>query len=93
MGTQKIIRVIMDHIEEWPTGISNGTVMVIEKFLDYNLDQLPENPNAFNSQLYKWLHSEDYSMAKYSIKHFADFFQGDEDPFRTFCRHRSSGVF
>src|ERR1700704_1267464 len=56
MGTQKIIRVIMDHIEEWPTGISNGTVMVIEKFLDYNLDQVPENPNIVSSQLYKLLH-------------------------------------
>ena len=76
MGTQKIIRVIMDHIEEWPTGISNGTVMVIEKFLDYNLDPVPENPNLVRSQLYKLLHSEDYSMAKYSIKHFADFFRG-----------------
>ena len=76
MGTQKIIRMIMDHIEEWPTGISNGTVMVIEKFLDYNLDPVPENPNLVSSQLYKLLHSEDYSMVKYSIKHFADFFRG-----------------
>ena len=76
LGTQKIIRMIMDHIEEWPTGISNGTVMVMEKFLDYNLDSVPENPNLVRSQLYKLLHSEDYSMAKYSIKHFADFFRG-----------------
>ncbi|HKZ65103.1 MAG TPA: hypothetical protein VJ111_02040, partial [Chitinophagaceae bacterium] len=35
-----------------------------------------ERSNTFNSVLYKWLHSEDYSMVKYSIPHFADFFRG-----------------
>ena len=76
LGTQKISQVIINHLDEWPTGISNGTIMVIEKFLDYNLDPVPENPGIVSSQFYKWLHSEDYSMVKYSIKHFADFYRG-----------------
>ena len=76
LGTQKILGAIINHVDDWPTGISNGTIMVIEKFMDYNLDPVPENPGAISSQVYKLLHSEDYSMVKYSIKHFADFYRG-----------------
>ena len=76
MGTQKIIRTFMEHVNEWPTGITNGTVLMMDKFMDYALDPISERSNSFNSVLYKWLHSEDYSMVKYSIPHFADFFRG-----------------
>jgi DNA mismatch repair ATPase MutS len=76
VGTQKIIRTFMEHVRDWPTGITNGTVLVIDKFMDYALDSISESPASFNNMLYKWLHSEDYSMIKYSIPHFADFFRG-----------------
>ncbi len=76
LGTQKVIRTLMEHVKDWPTDITNGTVLMMDKFLDYSLDPITENPNAFNSTLYKWLHSEDYSMVKYSITHFADFYRG-----------------
>jgi len=76
IGTQKIIRTFMEHVKDWPTGITNGTVLVIDKFMDYALDPISENPASFNNVLYKWLHSEDYSMLKYSITHFADFYRG-----------------
>lgn len=76
LGTQKIIRSFMEHVRDWPTGITNGTVLVIEKFLDYALDPISESPASFNNMLYKWLHSEDYSMVKYSVSHFADFYRG-----------------
>ncbi len=76
VGTQKIIRTFMEHVKDWPTGITNGTVLVIDKFMDYALDPISENPASFNNVLYKWLHSEDYSMLKYSLTHFADFYRG-----------------
>jgi DNA mismatch repair ATPase MutS len=75
-GTQKIIRTFMEHVKDWPTGITNGTVLVIDKFMDYPLDTVSESQASFNNLLYKWLHSEDYAMIKYSITHFADFFRG-----------------
>ena len=75
-GTQKVIRTFMEHVNEWPTGISNGTVLMIDKFLDYQLDPISDSPASFNNMLYKWLHSEDYSMVKYSVTHFADFYRG-----------------
>jgi DNA mismatch repair ATPase MutS len=76
LGTQKIIRTLMEHVKDWPTDISNGTILVMDKFLDYPVDPIPETPNTFNSGLYKWLHSEDYSMVKYSVSHFGDFYRG-----------------
>lgn len=75
-GTQKVIRTFMEHVNDWPTGISNGTVLMIDKFLDYQLDPISDSPASFNNMLYKWLHSEDYSMVKYSVTHFADFYRG-----------------
>jgi len=75
-GTQKVIRTLMDHVQEWPTVISNGTVLMMDKFMDYALDPISENSGSFNNILYKWMHSEDYSMVKYSISHFADFYRG-----------------
>ena len=75
-GTQRVIRTLMEHVKDWPTDISNGTMLVMDKFMDYSLDPISENSNGFNSLLYKWLHNEDYSMVKYSVGHFADFYRG-----------------
>jgi DNA mismatch repair protein MutS len=75
-GMHKIIRTLMEHISEWPVEITNGTVLMMEKFLEYNLDAIGENPGPSSSLFYKWLHSEDYSMVKYCITHFADFYRG-----------------
>lgn len=75
-GTQKVIRTLMEHVQDWPTDITNGTMLVMDKFMDYALDPISERSNTFNSVLYKWLHSEDYAMVKYSVPHFADFFRG-----------------
>jgi DNA mismatch repair ATPase MutS len=76
IGTQKVIRTFMEHIKAWPADISNGTILVIDKFLDYQLDDISENPASLNNLFYPVLHSADYSMIKYSIGHFADFYRG-----------------
>ena len=76
IGTQKVIRTFMEHVQHWPSDITNGTVLVIDKFLDYPLDAISEAPASFNNMFYKWLHNADYSMIKYSVPHFADFYRG-----------------
>lgn len=75
-GTQNIIKTIMAHLDEWPAEITNGTIIMVEKFLDYNLDPVPQTLNPLNSLSYKLLHNADFSMVKYSVRHFADFFRG-----------------
>lgn len=76
LGTQAIIKILLAHLDEWPAEITNGTVIMMDKFLDYNLDPIPQNRNPFNSYSYKILHSADYSMVKFSVKHFGDFLRG-----------------
>lgn len=76
IGTQNIIKTIIERIDEWPAEISNGTIIMVDKFLDYNLDPIPQNRNRLNAVTYKIFHSQDYAMVKYSVTHFADFFRG-----------------
>jgi DNA mismatch repair ATPase MutS len=76
IGTQKVIRTLMEHVKDWPDDITNGTVLVMDKFMDYALDPISQHQNVFNSFSYKWLHSADYSMVKYSMTHFGDFYRG-----------------
>ncbi len=76
IGVQNIIKTLLNHIDDWPKEITNGTIIMIDKFLDYNLDPVPKDPTAVNSFTYKILHSQDYSMVKFSVKHFSDFLRG-----------------
>ena len=43
-------------------GITNGTVIMMDKFIDYNLDPVPRVQKTFNALSYKLLHNADYSM-------------------------------
>jgi DNA mismatch repair protein MutS len=72
-GTQQVLKLILSKLDEWPASVTNGTIMVLEKFLDYNLDPLPESADGMNSYLYRLLHSPDFSLAKYSLTHLSDF--------------------
>ena len=74
--TQHILKTILKKLPDWPTTISNGTVMVMEKFYDSNIDTMPDTANHVNALNYKLFHSADFSLVKYSILHFADFFRG-----------------
>jgi DNA mismatch repair ATPase MutS len=76
VGTQNIIKTLLEHLDDWPNEITNGTVLMIDKFMEYNLDPVPQNPNPVNSFTYKVLHAQDYSMIKYSVKHLSDFYRG-----------------
>jgi DNA mismatch repair protein MutS len=73
---QDVLQFLEKNINQWPTEISNGTVMVIEKFFATALDPMPQHPNTMSAVSYKTLHSSDYALLKFSIIHFADFFKG-----------------
>ncbi|RYY89156.1 MAG: DNA mismatch repair protein MutS, partial [Chitinophagaceae bacterium] len=75
-GTQRILRTLLARGDEWPKEISNGTVLVMDKFFDYQLDPIPATLNKVNSFAYRVFNSSDYSMIRYSVKHFADFYRG-----------------
>jgi len=74
--TQEILRVIRLHEGEWGPSISNGTVMVMERFYETPLDQIPSAHDPVSARMYKLLHAPDYALTRYSITHFADFVRG-----------------
>ena len=74
--TQLIIGVIGEKAEEWPLTVSNGTVMVMERFYETAVDTIPQSHNLPGALSYKIFHAPDYSLVRYSIGHFADFVRG-----------------
>jgi DNA mismatch repair ATPase MutS len=74
--TQDILKAILTHIDDWPVSISNGTMMVIERFYDSQIDSIPSSAHLLNALSYKLFHTADFSLVRYSLTHFADFFRG-----------------
>ena len=76
LQTQEILRIILDSENGWAPSISNGTVMVMERFYETPLDKIPASHDPVSARMYQLLHAPDYSLTRYSITHFADFVRG-----------------
>jgi DNA mismatch repair protein MutS len=72
-GIQQTLKVIQQNINAWPQIISNGSIMVIQKFYEASVDQIPSNPSAATAYAYKLFHGPDFSLVKYSTGHGFDF--------------------
>ncbi len=70
---QDSLKMLAVHATNWPTAISNGTVLVIEKFYGATIDPIPENPGTTGVLAYRWFHRADHSFVKYSATHALDF--------------------
>ncbi|GAC1386489.1 MAG: MutS family DNA mismatch repair protein [Ginsengibacter sp.] len=75
---QETTSYLQSHESEWPKQITNGTLMVIHKFYETALDQIPAHPTVASALQYKLLHGPDFSLAKYSTSHAFDFIVGME---------------
>lgn len=75
-GIQKTLKAIQKNIDSWPEIISNGSIMVIQKFYETSVDQIPSNPSAAAAYAYKLFHGPDFSLIKYSTGHGFDFIKG-----------------
>ncbi len=76
LQVQQTIIAIGNHVDEWPRQITNGTLMVIDRFYESQVDMLPSNPGVVGAYNYKLLHAPDYALTKYSVGHAVDFLQG-----------------
>jgi len=73
---QHVLQLILHQEQHWPLTISNGTIMVVERFYEYSFDPLPKSVSPLTAQSYKLLHGPDFSLIKYSIIHCFDFIKG-----------------
>lgn len=75
LENQQVISLFYDIHEQWPDSITNGTLMVISKFYESQIDGIPSG-NILNAFTYKLFSPADNSLLKFSIVHFADFVRG-----------------
>lgn len=75
-GVQQTIRCLMAGEAQWPVQITNGTIMVVAKFYEATIDEIPLAPSALGAFNYKLLHGPDFSLVKYSMQHCFDFIKG-----------------
>ena len=73
---QQLLQQIIAAHAQWPETITNGSVLMIEKFYESQIDSIPSSANIINSNLYKIFYTGDYSLLRYSVSHFIDFMQG-----------------
>lgn len=74
--TQQTLKIIREKIQLWPDIISNGSIMIIQKFYESTIDEIPAYPSAAAAYGYKILHAPDFSLVKYSTGHAVDFIKG-----------------
>ncbi len=75
--TQQVIKKISSVQTQWETNpITNGTIMVLERFYETAIDEIPDAPGAVGSLMYRLFSSADFSLVRYSVKHFVDFLHG-----------------
>ena len=75
---QQTIAHHMTVSDRWPIIITNGTVMVLEKFYDTPVESYPHHPTSAHSHFYKIFNAPDFSLTKYSVEHFIAFVKGLE---------------
>jgi DNA mismatch repair protein MutS len=73
---QQLLQRIISVHNSWPEIISNGSVLMIEKFYESQVENIPSESNIVNSSFYKLLNGPDFSLIRYSVTHFMDFIQG-----------------
>ena len=75
-GIQDTLKIIQQNLSHWPMQISNGSILMIEKFYDTSIDEIPANPSAITAYSYKIFNKSDFSLVEYSLGHAFDFIKG-----------------
>jgi DNA mismatch repair ATPase MutS len=76
LDTQQTISCLMEVADQWPVSVTNGNIMVMERYYESQINKFPAHPNAFNSFFYKLLNNPDYSLIRYTVIHAIDFVSG-----------------
>ena len=88
-GVQQTLQLIIQNLDKWPMQISNGTVMVIERYYESNIDPIPEQASSFTAYSYKLLHGPDFSLVKFSAIHCFDFIKGMQQMISAFLHEET----
>ncbi len=77
-GVQTIIKDLLPFVHSWPETITNGTMMVIEKFYETPVADMHVS-NKANVFFYKVFYSADFALGRFSVQHFVSFVKGMQE--------------
>lgn len=75
-SVQRILKLILENETAWPVRISNGTILMTERFCETQLTSIPAKISRQNAFFFKLLNSGDFSLIKFSVTHCFDFIKG-----------------
>lgn len=73
---QQALRYIGTKLKNWPEVINNGTIMVVERFYEVQVDRIPAAAGPLGNITYKLFSTHDHSFVTYSVVHLAAFVKG-----------------
>jgi DNA mismatch repair ATPase MutS len=76
---QATVRFLCDKVHYWPAIISNGTLVMLEKFFEAADNTLPPPQGIagmLTRALQKTINKREYFYTRFSLSHLADFFKG-----------------
>ena len=88
-GVQQTLQAILDNLELWPNQISNGSIMMIEKFYQTSVELIPKNASKISAHSYKLFNRADFSLVEYSVGHSFDFIKGMQQLINIFLTPQS----
>jgi len=79
LARQDAVKFWMQHADKWTGAISNGTLVMIEKYYE-SADGMSYRPNGFSllldSIVQKVFNRDQYSFIRFSVSHLIDFLKG-----------------
>ncbi|WP_143304818.1 MutS-related protein [Chitinophaga vietnamensis] len=82
---QKALQYILDQEQNWPTVISNGTVVVVENYMEAQIEPISNTEGLgllIQACVHKTLYAPDYGFIKFSFTQLLNLLRG----FRTFIQ-------
>ncbi len=90
--TQQTIKCIQQVLNQWPETITNGTLLVLEKFYGYPFDKIPNSHSPLPAFSYMVFDMPDYSLVRYTVGHFLDFLKGMHQLLQLLKKNQSSTI-
>ncbi|MFT4204336.1 MAG: DNA mismatch repair protein MutS [Chitinophagaceae bacterium] len=76
---QQVVRHFTKLMPTWPKRITNGTLLLVDKFYHTRLAPIPYPANKVNAAVYRVFNPNSYGAVRYSAKQFADFLKGIDE--------------
>ena len=76
---QQTLQLILEVESGWTNRITNGSVLVIEKYYHTPFDDIPGSGSDLSGWMYKLFHGPDFSLVRYTVEHAFDFVRGMQE--------------